>query len=324
MINLHTTMNTFCTIITGNYFPHALALYKSLKKFDEKVSLHVLVTDHQPLSGSHTATGMQILRVDALARYPLAEELYSKYAHVNMDFFRWSLKPVLMNFLLETGYEKVLFVDCDIFFFSDYRFLFDALNRSAIILTPHWYNANPAENENDFVQLLAAGYFNAGFIGSSKKGAPALQWWAHACHYRMGEHHADGIHDDQRYLDLLPLLFEDVQILSHKGCNLGAGNYETCKRTLAENAVLIDGSYPVVFIHFYKPLIEQILKGHDPLLVPYFNEYKKAFEASGVPFAYFIGSIAKQLQPSVLMQLKWKLRIRTRVKRLLYSLARKL
>ncbi|HRP58432.1 hypothetical protein [Agriterribacter sp.] len=317
-------MNTFCTIITADYFPHALALYKSLKKFDQQALLYVLVADDKSLSGHDNETGIQILAVSQLKGYPLTQELYNKYAHIRMDFFRWSLKPILISYLLETGFKKVLFVDCDIFFFNDYRFLFEALNQSAIILTPHWYSVSPAINENEFVQLLTSGFFNAGFIGSNRNGLPALQWWANACHYKMSECKAERVYVDQRYLDLLPLLFENVQILSHKGCNLGAGNYETCKRILVGNTLLIDGEYPVVFVHFYKPLIEQILKGYDPLLVPYFNEYKKVFEEIGAPFRHFMGSLAKQLQPSVMMQLKWKLRIRTRIKALLYNLAHKL
>lgn len=317
-------MNTFCTIITANYFPHALALYKSLKKFDREISLYVLVADREPLTEEHTEAGMKILRAYALEQYPLVEELYNKYAHIRMDFFRWSLKSVLMSYLLEKGFEKVLFVDCDIFFFNDYHFLFDALDQSDVILTPHWYNSNPVTNESGFIQLLNSGFFNAGFIGSNKKGLAALRWWANVCHYRMDESMESGMYVDQRYLDLLPLLFENVKILSHKGCNLGAGNYEECKRILVGNTLLVDGRYPVVFVHFYKSLIEQILKGYDPLLVPHFNEYKAVFEESGVPFRHFMGSLAKQLQPPVMIKLKWKLRIRTRIKGLLYSLAHKL
>jgi hypothetical protein len=295
-----------------------------LKKFDQEVSLYVLVADDKSLPVHDSETGIKILPVSQLRGYPLTEELYNKYAHIRMDFFRWSLKPILMNYLLETGFEKVLFVDCDIFFFKDYRLLFEALNQSAIILTPHWYSISPAINENEFAQLLTSGFFNAGFIGSNRSGLPALQWWANACHYKMSECKAERVYVDQRYLDLFPLLFENVKILPHKGCNLGAGNDEACKRILVENTLLIDGKYPVVFVHFYKSLIEQILKGYDPLLVPYFNEYKAVFEESGVPLQHFMGSLAKQLQPPVMMQLKWKLRIRTRIKAALYNLAHKL
>ena len=324
MSHNHAQMNTFCTIITADYYPHALALYKSLKKYDSDVLLQVLVSDGGLPSEVHGDAGMCIIPVSTLQSYSLTGSLYEKYAHINRDHFRWSLKPILISYLLEAGFEKVLFADCDIFFFNNYQFLFEALDHAAIILTPHWYSTNPAEDENGFVQLLTTGYFNAGFIGSNRNGLPALQWWANACHYSMGKHQAAGIYDDQRYLDLLPLLFKGVEIINHKGCNLGGGNYDECKRILVEDTLLINGKDPVIFVHFYRPLIEQILKGYDPLLVPYFNEYKVVFEEAGVPFRHFMGSLSKQLQPPVIMKLKWKLRIRTRIKAILYNLARKL
>jgi hypothetical protein len=317
-------LNTFCTIITADHYPHALALYKSLKKYDADIVLQVLVSDGGLPAAVQGNGGMHMIPVSILQSYSLTGSLYEKYAHMNMDHFRWSLKPILISYLLETGFEKVLFVDCDIFFFNDFRFLFEALDQSAIILTPHWYNPDPAVNGAAFAQLLTAGYCNAGFIGSSRRGLPALQWWANACHYSMGKHPAAGIYDDQRYLDLFPLLFDNVKILSHKGCNLGAENYEACKRIWIGNTLLIGGKYPVVFVHFYKPLIEQILKGYDPLLVPYFNEYKAVFEESGASLQHFMGNVVKQFHPPAIMKLKWKSRIRTRIKGLLYNLARKL
>lgn len=317
-------MNTFCTIITAGHLPFASALYKSLKEWDTGVSLYVLVADDEPVSDQLTDTGMQILRLDTLEHYPLVATLFSKYAASATDHFRWSLKPVFINYLLDNGFEKVIFVDSDVFFFNDYQFLFEALNDAAIILTPHWYGTNPFKDEQAFAQLLSNGYFNAGCVGSSRKGIPALQWWANACHYRMGKDAAAGLYDDQRYLDLLPLLFEEVQIIKHKGCNLGAGNYEECKRTLSKSTVLIDDKYPVVFIHFYKSLVQQILKGHDPLLIPYFNKFKKVFEESGTPYQYYMGSNTTLLRASLLKQLKWKMRIKTRIKAFLYKLARKL
>lgn len=241
-----------------------------------------------------------------------------------MDHFRWSLKPVLVSYLLETGFEKVLFVDCDIFFFNHYQFLFEALEQSSVLLTPHWYSTNPAKDEIGFTQLLTDGFFNAGFIGSNRKGLPALQWWANACHYKMSECKAERVYVDQRYLDLLPLLFEGVEIIHHKGCNLGGGNYEECKRVLVQDTLLINGKDPVIFIHFYAPLVKQILKGHDPLLVPYFNQYKSVFEEYGIALENFSRSYREYFLPSPFLKIKWKLRIRTRVKAWLYRLVHKL
>src|SRR4030095_5777246 len=317
--------NTFFTIITADYYPYAVALYKSLKKYDPNVLLQVFVTDSEPPPHQNNdLSGLKIIPVKTLQEYSFIENLYRKYAHIDMNFFRWSLKPVLICYLLENGFEKVFFTDCDIFFFHDYHFLFDELNESDVILTPHWHNANPLTDENSFVHLLTSGMFNAGFIGANRGGVPALQWWADACHFKMGVFKSLGIHDDQRYLDVLPVKFENVKIIRHKGCNLSSGNDEECKRELINGSVLINGQYPIIFIHFSPTMAKQILKGHDPLLLPYFNQYKRVFEESGYRLSDFIQKIDTYASPNALKKVKWLLRPKTRLKAFLYKLASRL
>src|SRR5204863_8012113 len=104
--------NTFCTIITADYYPRALALYKSIKKYDPDAVLHVLVADNQPVTANYPiADGIRIIPLSNLSGYSLVDDLYRKYAHINMDFFRWSLKPLFISYLLEKGTEKLLYVD---------------------------------------------------------------------------------------------------------------------------------------------------------------------------------------------------------------------
>jgi hypothetical protein len=318
-------MNTFCTIITASYYPYAVALYKSLRKYDPEVSLQLLVADGQAIKKIPGLTGMHIVPIETLHEYPLVNSLYKKYAHLyGMDLFRWSLKPVFMNYLLDKEFDKVIFLDCDIFFFSDHRFLLDELDNTGILLTPHWHNSNPLTDETSFLHMLTTGMFNAGFVGASRMGIPALQWWANACHFKMGESITLGIVDDQRYLDILPVKFDMVKILRHKGCNLSTGNFEECPRVLVNDTVMIDGRYPVIFIHFTQTMAIQILKGHDPLLLPLFNEYKKIFEEDGTSLGQFMKQLDTHISAGPFTRLKWSLRLKTRIKRLLYSWAQRL
>lgn len=316
--------NCFCTIITSNYYAYALALHKSLKNYDHEVLLYVFVVDDKPLASTRVEEGMKVMPVQTLMNYSLVDDLYRKYAHIDMDFFRWTLKPVLISYLLENGFEKVLYTDCDIYFFDNYQFLFEQLDNYSILLTRHWFTSDPLLNENGFIQLLTTGVFNAGFIGSSKKGLPALHWWANACHFKTGVFKDLGIHDDQRYLDLLPCLFDDINILTHRGCNLGALNYEECRRELVGNRVLINGQYPVVFIHFSRALVKQILMGFDPLLRPHFNEYQETMQKNGIPEGALMNELDYYSRSSLLMKLKWRILLRTRIKSFLYTIAKRL
>lgn len=315
-------MKSFCTIISADYAPYVVALYKSLYTYDTSVSLQVLVINDGPaLKMLGTYPGIKLHAVKALFNYGLVHDLYKKYAHIEPDYFRWALKPVFMCYLLENGYDKILFTDCDIFFFNAYSFLFDELDDAGILLTPHWRNSDPLIDESSFYTLFTDGFFNAGFIGSNKKGLPALQWWANACHYKMGSSAASGIHDDQRYLDVLPVEFESVKIIRHQGCNIGGWNRLVCQRVPADNSVLINNIYPIIFIHFNAVLMQEILKGNDPHLLPYFQQYKSVFEEEGVTLALFKKTLPYYLQANALVKLKWKSKIRTRIKTLIFKLA---
>lgn len=315
-------MKSFCTIISADYAPYVVALYKSLHTYDTSVKLQVLVIDDGPaLEMLQKFPGIKLYAAKELFNYGLVQALYKQYAHIEPDYFRWALKPVFMCYLLENGYDKILFTDCDIFFFNAYSFLFNELDTAGIILTPHWRNADPLTDESSFYTLFTDGFFNAGFIGSSKKGLPALQWWANACHYKMGSSIASGIHDDQRYLDVLPVQFESVKIIRNQGCNIGGWNRLVCQRVPVGNSVLINNTYPVIFIHFGAVLIQEILKGHDPHLLSYFKKYKLVFEEEGVPLAPLKNNLPYYLNANALIKMKWKLKIRTKIKTLLFKLA---
>ncbi len=316
-------MNAFCTIITADYFAKALTLYKSMLRFNKKITLYVFIVDNKiDIPSLSLYPGIKIIYTTDLTDYPLVKLLYRKYAHIDINFFRWSLKPVLVSYLLEKEIQKIVYIDCDMYFVNDYQFLFDELDQSEVLLTPHWINNDPLVDSKSFFALFRSGIFTAGFIGANRKALPAMQWWANACHFMMGEQPSLSIHDDQRYLDIFPVYFERTKVIRHRGCTVGAWNYEECKRLLVNGEVMINGEYPVIFIHFDEMLISQILKGHDPLLLPYLNEYKKVFEEDGVQLSTYIKKVDTHAHTSSLQKLTWKLKIRTRIKRFLYNLAK--
>jgi hypothetical protein len=318
-------MKTFCTIITKNYFPFALALYKSIYKFDNATTLQVLVVDATESDEDiDLYPGISFHSVKDIFNYGLTASIYRKYAYINQDNFRWALKPIFISYLLEYGFNKVIYTDCDIYFYNDYHFLFDELDTSSILLTPHWINSDPLKDELSFLSLLRDGIFNAGFIGANTMALPALTWWANVCHYSMDVNPEVKIREDQGYLNLFPVKFEKVNIIRHRGCNVSAWNQIECKRELVNGEVLINGLYPIIFIHFNWMAFQEIMKGHDGLLLPHLNEYRKVFEESGANLSFFHNDFHLYYAPNALFRLKWRMKIRTRVKQLLFLMAKKL
>jgi lipopolysaccharide biosynthesis glycosyltransferase len=142
------------------------------------------------------------------------------------------MKPVFMQFLFrEKEISKLIYVDNDIAFFGEYGFLFKLLDEHNILLTPHFYERNPEENQNWLEANFRVGLFNAGFVGANNKTISTLEWWAKCCAYRCEKNYMRGLFDDQKYLDMFPVIEPTTKILDHQGCNLAGWNIGICRRT---------------------------------------------------------------------------------------------
>ena len=309
-------METFCTIITPDFIPYARVLALSLKAQQTNAVFHVLV-----VAGSRTTEPTELFQTDFiedLLETETAKGIYRKYAGTNEDQFRWALKPVYIAWLLRKKYNKVIFLDPDLYFTGDPGFLLKELDTAAVLLSPHWCNPNPMVFEDGLFSMMKNGMFNAGFIGASKNGLEAMEWWADMCHFKTEKLPALGIYDDQKYLDLLPVEFENVRIIRHRGCNLAAWNLDTNKRGVKNGQLVINDEFPPVFIHFAKGTIENILNGNDDLLRPILEEYLGQLRNNGIE------DLPTPPSETFFHYIKRKTLIRTRLKRFLFRLAEKL
>ena len=266
------------TVITADYLPFAKALAESLRRHAPPHTFHALVVGapvEPPVAGPdvHLLTPAD-LNHDAVA---LLRNRYSD----KQDEFRWSLKPILLQHLLQTA-ESALWVDPDLFFVGDCAFLFEQLAQCSVLLSPHWRSMDPAADPRGFQLMFLDGTFNAGLVGATRVGLPALQWWEKACQYRCTRDVPNGWFLDQRYLDALHAQFEGVDVIRHRGCNLAAWNRVDCRRTAGpDGTTLINGREPAVFIHFTRRTLDGILSGHDPLLAPHLATYQQALQRHG-------------------------------------------
>ena len=275
---------TFCTICTHNFIPYVLSLYDSLKQFNPDIHLHVLVSDsvsEDTLSRFQTDK-LFFISSKTLCAGGQGKAIHDKYAHQDQDLFRWSMKSVFTRYLLN-HYDKVICVDCDINFFSDYQFLFDLLDNASVLLTPHMRCSDPSIDPNEFQLNFLDGIYNAGFVAASRAGIQAMEYWAKCCLFCCDVNREKGFHGDQRYLDLLPTRFEGVESLRHRGCNVGNWNQVDCKRELVDGEVKINGEFDVVFIHFTKSMFRGIYTGSDALLKPFADKYASRVKTFGGP-----------------------------------------
>lgn len=268
----------FCTVISADFLPFARALFKSIKKFGGDIEFTVLIVNDYQQFGDEK---FKVLFPHQLSEKELTNKILSKY-HNELDGLRWSLKSVLMVHLLEMEeFDQVFFVDPDLYFFSDFSSLFEELGDRSFLLSPHWKPMDPSINEKEFLANFSDGIFNAGFLGATIKGIDTLRWWANMCLYSAKRIVDEPLYADQSYLELFPIRNPDSRILTHRGCNVAIWNKDECRRVVSNTGeVLINGKYPIVFIHF-SHLFD--LYNQDKLLFPFLLEYSNALIENGHP-----------------------------------------
>lgn len=274
----------FCTIITRSHLGWALALADSLRQWDSTLPFTILVTDVEDKAGIELGgrVNTTVVILSELMHRPLCRMITTKYAEQS-DALRWSMKPVLMAHLLER-YTKVIYGDCDLHFYTDPAWLWKELDSSNMLLTPHWRSSRATVDRENFDLLYVGGLYNGGFVGSARGGVPALDAWGANCAEVCIKDFTRGQYVDQTHLNLLPVYFEGVRVLKHRGCNVANWNMVECARTVGvDGTVMINGEFPIVFIHFTRSMIDGIVAGVDGLLRPHLAVLRDRLLSAGFP-----------------------------------------
>ena len=269
---------TICTIITANYLPYAKALLESVRVFEPDVHFNIFISDQEPHQFTEEVNDDYVFFhfSDEICHAGIGQQIRNKYQYADHDAFRWSCKPIFINHLIrQQGYEQVLYFDSDIYIFDDFRFLFEALKKHEVLLTPHWRTRMPETDPDEYRFLFNHGLYNAGFIGANTLGTKAMDWWAGCCLHSCARGSFEGEFVDQSILNLMPVYFEGVHVLRHKGCNVAIWNRHECQRVWqADGSVKIDNHFPIVFIHFSAG----IPRFWDPMIGTYLDRYLTALK----------------------------------------------
>ena len=257
-----------CTISTSSHLFKCFALADSIKEIGGE--LLVLLVDASSYTKA-APSNVSFLYLQDL-KDPIAMKIKSKYA-TKMDELRWSLKPVLLKHLLLSHY-KAIYIDNEILFFNDYRFLWDLFDSHPILLTPHHYPRDPLQQQNWFEANFRVGLYNAGFLAANHEAKETLDWWAASCLYRCEKSSWRGLFDDQKYLDLVPIIEPKTKVLEHLGCNVAEWNAVLCKRTFENGQHYINGEFPLIFYHFNPHSLQNLNEG-DPVLTNYVKALQK-------------------------------------------------
>ena len=236
------------TIVAKNFLPFARVLARSLSDHHPTVPFLTLLADRGDATFAPASEPFETVLLDGLG-IPDLQRLCFGYSRQQIAI---AAKPYLLRHLLDLGFTTAIFLDADILVLDSLQPLFDDTGAHAIALTPHLLAPlSGVDRRARDLNILQSGVYNGGFIGISQHESARrfLYWWADRLHTHCRHDVTQGMHYDQRWLDLVPALFEDVHIVRDAGCNVAYWNLPERDVTLTPNDIRTDGSR-CRFFHF--------------------------------------------------------------------------
>jgi hypothetical protein len=226
------TTTAYCTILSSNYLPKALALAESLRRHHDGAGLRILFIDIPDDAGLPTLDGVECLSTASLG---LSDRRILHLATIyDLVELATAVKPLLLQRLLET-HDHVVYLDPDTYVTSPMGELGPALDATdgGILVTPHFLRPPGRDAELTDGHMLAVGVNNLGFCAVDRRSGDFLDWWwGHLVDECLFEP-LSGLFVDQKWVDLGSSLFQ-AGSFRHAGYNVGVANLP--ERPLARDA----------------------------------------------------------------------------------------
>jgi hypothetical protein len=265
-------MTIYATYFDSNFLTRGLACLESLvTRSATTPRILVLALDAEcsnalahlwPVIGR--GSELEIVTLDALERAHSALSA-TKATRSNVEYY-FTLTPFLCaEALARTDEEEyAVYIDADLFFFSDPDIALQAADGANIGLVEHRF----PQSQKHCAELY--GRFNVGWIAfrSAPETQACIARWQQQCLASSVDRPEAGVYGDQKYLDAWPAQLKSLKVVDHPGINLAQWNF--ARHRLArgnDNEIKVDGS-DVIFFHF-----TQLRRRGASLYEAYFTEY---------------------------------------------------
>jgi ADP-heptose:LPS heptosyltransferase/predicted O-methyltransferase YrrM len=239
----------FFTICSANYIPTAMALFNSLMLHCQEGDLHLLLCEEPGLRKKIALPPSITVHYPDKLGIPRWRQLAYYY---NITEFNTAVKPYFFQKLFDAGYERVLYFDPDIRFYSSLTPLLAQLDENDALLTPHM--SKPYDDDGIFPRIedcIRAGQFNLGFIALARcpQTEEFVRWWAGALREKCLAETDYKYFVDQFWAAITPSFIDRVKILRNAGYNMAYWNIFQRQLTFDEGVFATEDG-PLVFFHF--------------------------------------------------------------------------
>ncbi|MCW4782450.1 hypothetical protein [Enterobacter chuandaensis] len=239
--------NIAFTIVAQNYLGYALTLYKSMSESNSNIDFRIYIADGlDEIVKDKITAEYAVELVDALTISP---DLFLKMGfYYDVTEYCTSIKPFVINSLFNEGYDKVCYIDPDIYVYKNLSEpVLNYLDNYSIFLTPHI--CSPITDDkipNEQIHLFS-GTYNLGFLAvkNDEVSNDFIEWWMNKCKDECFFDPVKGLFVDQKWINLVPGLFPNVYISRHLGLNVSYWNLH--ERVIINNKIKNDD---LIFYHF--------------------------------------------------------------------------
>jgi len=210
----------------------------------------------------------------------------------------WTTTPSIIAHVLDrfSEIERLVYVDADLYFFSDPSVIYKEMGTKAVLIHPHRFHDRNTH-------LAQYGTFNVGLLVFTNTG-PArevLYDWRARCIQWCHDYIEDDKFGDQKYLDAWPAKFPQVLVTENLGVGVAPWNHENYRYSINANGEPCVNATPIVFYHYhsFKVLHQEVFApAPDPVwhmpadcvklcFIPYIAAIQRAYAQIQAAVGYF-------------------------------------
>jgi hypothetical protein len=243
--------SVFCMVVSRTRLIQAIACFLSLYKNMDNFKVYILCVDEKCYEFLKEINSDKIVLV-TIAELN-REDLLAIKASRKLNQYCWTLKPGFIKYIftLDDSINRVTYIDSDLFFYQNPNVIFENQPDASVLLSSGEIFLPMYSKEFNQTMQTLTGNFNSGFISFKKdiNGLQCVNWWDKMCVDSCTSNPEDNKFGDQKYLDDMPFLFNNVYEITTQGINIGHWNYLKYKFTVSNDNVMVNNN-KLIFYHF--------------------------------------------------------------------------
>ena len=243
--------NVFCTVLSQKRLIQAVACYLSLSNVVKDPKVYVLCVDDRSYNfiKKFNLDNVVLVKINQLNRRDIIEIKKTR----KLNQYCWTLKPVFINYILEhnSNIDRLIYMDSDLFFLQNPEIIINNQPDSSVLISDG--KIFLPKNSSEFVNFVQnkTGNYNSGFIIFKRdiNGIACVKWWDKMCIESCSQNPENNTFGDQKYLDDMPALFDNVGEITTPGVNIGHWNYQKYRFTIENDEIMVN-NYKLIVYHF--------------------------------------------------------------------------